>query len=84
MRARSVATQGSRNESDLTYQTNVIFCREGAPSLEDATFPLESYCDSLRDPASAQVPRAFACSSLRTLDPQKFDYARALRSLRSG
>ena len=63
MKSRSVATQGSRNEFDLTYQTNVIFFREGAPMIEDATFPLESYCDSLRDPASAQAPRAFACSN---------------------
>ena len=43
MRARSVATQGSRNESDLTYQTNVIFCREGALTIKDVTFALESY-----------------------------------------
>jgi len=63
VKSRSVATQGSRNEFDLSYQTNVTFFREGAPSLEDATFLWESYCDSLRDPASAQVPRAFACSN---------------------
>ena len=43
IRARSTATQGSRNEFDLSYQTNVIFCREGAPMIEDATLPLESY-----------------------------------------
>ena len=43
MRARSTATQGSRNEFDLSCQRNVTFCSEGAPTLEDATFPLESY-----------------------------------------
>ena len=79
MRARSVATQGSRDESDLSCQRNVTFYSEGAPMIEDATLPLESYCDSLRDPASAQVPRAFACSSLRTLDSQKFDSVRRTR-----
>ena len=35
MRARSGATQGSRNEFDLSCQRNVTFCREGAPMIED-------------------------------------------------
>ena len=31
--------------------------------IEDATFPWESYWRSYVDPASAQAPRAFACSN---------------------
>ena len=39
MRARSAATQGSRDESDLSCQRNVTSCREGAPTLEGCNFP---------------------------------------------
>ena len=38
------------------------FCNEGAPTIEDVTFAMESYWKSFVDPASAQAPRAFACS----------------------
>ena len=60
-RRGATATKGSHNEF-------------GWLSIGKVTFPTRGYCKAFVDPAQCFAFRTFACSVLRTLNPQKFDY----------